>query len=74
MEVTIALSGAFRIGRFKEAVRDYPPGTRVRDVVEEMQFPDHLLGIVLINGVHAGIDDLLHEGDTLTLLPILGGG
>jgi hypothetical protein len=74
MKLTIQLHGVFRIGRFRETARDYPPGTRVREVVEELAIPDQLLGTVLINGAHAGIDDLLREGDVLSLLPILDGG
>lgn len=74
MEIRVRLYGVFRIDRFKDEVRDYPPGTTVREVVEDLRIPDRLLGIVLINGVHAGVDDLLTEGDVLTLLPLLGGG
>lgn len=74
MEIRIRLYGVFRIDRFKEEVRDYPLGTTVREVVEELRIPDRLLGIVLINGVHAGVDELLKDGDVLTLLPLLGGG
>jgi len=74
MKVRIKLYGVFRIDRFKEEVCDYPPGTTVRAVVEMLRISDQLLGIVLINGVHADVDDLLKEGDVLSLLPILGGG
>ncbi len=74
MQITVKLFGAFRVGRFKEEVREYPPGTRVREVVDEFRFPDHLLGIVVINDVHAGIDDVLQDGDTLSLMPMLDGG
>lgn len=74
MEIRIRLYGVFRIDRFKEEVRDYPLGTTVREVVEKLRIPGQLLGIVLINGVHAGVDDPLKDGDVLTLLPLLGGG
>ncbi len=74
MRVTVKLIGIFQTGRFKEAVCEYPADTCVRKVVDELLIPDPLLGIVLINDVHAGIDDLLHEGDTLCLMPLLDGG
>jgi molybdopterin converting factor small subunit len=74
MGIKIKLYGVFRIDRFKEEVRDYPPGIIVREVVEDLRIPDRLLGIVLINGIHAGVDDFLKDGDSLTLLPLLGGG
>jgi hypothetical protein len=74
MHVIIKLVGIFRMGRFNEAVREYPADTCVREVVDELRIPDPLLGIVLINDIHAGIDDVLNDGDTLCLLPLLDGG
>jgi len=74
VKITIRLFGVFRIGRFKEEVRDYPPGTTARAVVEQLRLPTPLLGTTLIGGVHAHLDDLLTEGDELTILPILEGG
>lgn len=74
MQITVKLVGAFQVGRFKEDVRCYPVGSSVQDVVDNLQLPQQILGIVLINGVHAGFDDVLSEGDRLTLLPILDGG
>lgn len=74
MQIQICLHGAFRRQRFAEQFRQLPPETRVREVVESLQLPDHLLGIILINGVHAGLDDLLKDGDILSLLPMVDGG
>jgi len=74
VKITVRLFGVFRIGRFKEEARDYPPGVDARAVVEDLQLPTRLLGTVLIKGVHASLDDQLADGDVLTLLPILGGG
>lgn len=74
MTVTIQLAGVFRNGRFNDTVREYPAATCVRTVVDELGIPGTLLGVVLINGIHAQIEDLLHDGDTLCLLPLLDGG
>lgn len=74
MDVTIKLVGTFRIGRFNQVVREYPAGTCVREVVAELRIPAPLLGIVLINDIHAGLEDLLNDGDTLCLLPFIDGG
>ena len=74
MKVIVKLVGAFRLGRFKEDVRDYQTGASIREVVDSLQLPEQILGIVLINGVHAEFEDILHEGDCLTILPILDGG
>jgi len=74
MNVTIKLIGAFRIGRFREEVREYPLATSVRELVDELRIPDQLLGIVLINDIHAGVEDLLNDNDTVCLLPFIDGG
>lgn len=74
MQIKVRLIGALRIDRFKEKVADYPVDTRVVEIVEQLQIPQRSLGTVLINGLHAGINDPLREGDTVALLPILGGG
>jgi hypothetical protein len=74
MKVTIKLIGVFQIGRFDEAVHDYPEGTSVRTLVEMLRLSTPLLGSVLINEIHAGVESLIHDGDTVCLLPFLDGG
>lgn len=74
MKVTIQLIGTFRIGRFEEVVREYPSATSVREIIDELRLSTPLLGTVLVNGIHAGFEDSLKDGDTVCLLPILGGG
>ncbi len=74
MKIKVKLVGLFRSELFKEECRDYPAGARVQDVIEDLVLPQKHLGIVLINGVHARVEDVLQEGDILSLLPILGGG
>lgn len=74
MQVTIRLIGAFRTERFKEKICEYPDGTRIEEIVNLLQISQRSLGSVLVNGVHARLDATLEEGDTLALLPILGGG
>lgn len=74
MQIIVRLIGPFRIDRFKEEIRDYSEGTRVDEIVEELKLSLPLLGIVLINGEHASVTHPLSDGDTLSLLPLLGGG
>ncbi|MBT1076456.1 MoaD/ThiS family protein [Geobacter grbiciae] len=74
MNVTIKLVGVFNIGRFKEEVRKYPLGTSVREVIDDLQIPPPLLGIVLINDSHAAVDNPLSDGDSVCLLPFIDGG
>lgn len=74
MKVTVKLVGPFRVDRFKEEERNYPDATTVQQVVDELKIPGSLLGIVLVNGLHTGVDHLLSDGDTLCLLPFIDGG
>lgn len=74
MQVTVKLFASFRLKWFKEAIKDYPQGTEVSEIVKEIGIPVNDLGIVLINGNHASLNDKLHEGDTVSLMPLIGGG
>ena len=74
IKVTVSLHGIFRIGRFKEQLCDYPSDSSVHNIIDALQIPVKLLGIILINGVHSDAETILHEGDTLMLLPLLEGG
>lgn len=74
MQIDVSLHGVFRIDRFKQRTCTYPDAVSARQVVDDLKIPHGLLGIVLINGIHATIDSPLSDGDRLTLLPLLDGG
>lgn len=74
MHITVSLHGVLRIDRFKREIRSYPVGSCVQNIIEDLKISPILLGIILINEVHANSDSLLHDGDTLMLLPLLEGG
>jgi len=74
MNITVKLVGIFCVGRFKKDVQEYPPGAKAVDVIDHLQLPKDVLGIILINGVHSGEQDILKDGDKLSLLPLLDGG
>ncbi|MDA3902115.1 MAG: MoaD/ThiS family protein [Desulfuromusa sp.] len=74
MNIKVRLFGLFRIDRFKEDIRSIPPGTSAQAVIDDLQLPATMLGIILINDIHAEASDLLSDGDCLTLLPLLDGG
>lgn len=74
MKITVKLFATFRVGRFKEDVRDYPPGTECCQVAEDLGISPDALGVILVNGRHAPVDRPLEEGDTLSLFPLVGGG
>ncbi len=68
------LHGPFRDGRFREEVREVPAGATPRTVAEALQLVVQAIGIVLIGGAHARLDDALAEGDVVSFLPHMGGG
>ena len=74
IRVNIKLVGLFSTGRFKQKDCSCQDGARIKDVIDELQIPLNLLGIVLINGIHADIDSPLKDEDALVLLPLLDGG
>lgn len=74
MRITVKLYASLRWKLFDEAVRECRPDALVGGVVDGLEIPRVDVGIVLINGLHAGWDEVLQEGDVLSLLPRMGGG
>lgn len=74
MQIKVRLIGALHIDRFKEQVVEYPDGFTVGEIAERLQISNRAMGIALVNGLHAHTSQALDDGDTLALLPILGGG
>lgn len=74
MKITIQLYATFRNGRFKEDLRDYTEGITSREVVADVGLNEGDLGMVLVNGRHAALEQALSHGDKLALFPLLGGG
>jgi len=74
MDIEVKLVGLFQAGRFKQKTCNYPAGTNVQQIFDDLQLPEQHLGIVLINGLHATRETVLYDGDRLALLPLLEGG
>lgn len=74
MKVTVKLFATFREGRFKVEERDCAAGATCRGIVADLGLAEEELGIVLVNGRHASLDQELKEGDTMSLFPMVGGG
>ena len=80
MQVTIHLLVSYRrylpeahraSGKYSE---ELAPGTRVADVLAGLAIPPDDPGTCLVNGLHAELDRVLQDGDTLTIFPAVGGG
>lgn len=74
MKITVKLFATFRQGRFTIEERDYPQGTTVADIVDDLGLPHGQLGILMINSRHVDLDRGLEEGETLAIFPLVGGG
>ncbi len=67
------LYASFRIGRFVSAVREYPDHSTIASIAQDLGIPEEYL-IRLRNGYHAPLDEEVHDGDTISFLPMLEGG
>jgi molybdopterin synthase sulfur carrier subunit len=74
MQINVKLFATFRVGRFAVEAREYAPGTRVVDVIRDLQIPEAQIGMIMLNNKHAEPDQALNDGDTLSLFPLVGGG
>jgi sulfur carrier protein len=49
-------------------------GATVGDALKFLTLEERFLAIILVNGVHAGPETVLREGDVLSIFPPLAGG
>jgi sulfur carrier protein ThiS len=68
------------IGHLKSMVNNQteltvPAGISVRDALALVHIPSEVVALVVINGVHqTDKDTVLHEGDVVKLMAVIGGG
>jgi len=74
MTITVKLFAHFRNGRFTVADKHYATTIDCRQVILELGFRLGEMGIVMVNGRHAKVDQPLQDRDTLALFPLVGGG
>jgi len=74
MQITVKLFAIFRSGRFKVAQQEHTPGTDCRKIMFSLGLTEEEIGVVLVNGRHAPLDQVLQDGETLALFPLVGGG
>jgi sulfur carrier protein ThiS len=80
MQVTVRLLASYR--RYQpqgcegqvDCAREVPPGTRVGDLLADLAIPPAEVYTFLVNGRHAGRDQILQAGDIISLFPAVGGG
>jgi len=48
--------------------------TRIQDILLRLKIPEQIPKIILINGVHGKKEQILKEGDILSVFPPVAGG
>ena len=48
--------------------------TRVEDILSKLKIPEEMPKIILVNGIHGKKDQVLKEGDILSVFPPVAGG
>jgi len=74
MKITVKLFATFRAGRFDIELRDYPEGTKVGQIVDELELSRDKLGILMVSNRHVDLERVLVDGETLAIFPLVGGG
>jgi len=74
IKITVKLFATFRVDRFDIAEREYPSGTTVGNIVDELGLPREQLGILMVSNRHVDLDRELADGETLAIFPLVGGG
>ncbi len=74
MQITVKLFATFRNDRFKVALQEHSAGTDCRAIVLDLGLTEEEIGVLLVNGRHATLGHVLHDGDTLSIFPLVGGG
>ena len=74
MQVKVKLFATFRKGRFREKDMELDESCTVGWVIDYLNLPREELGVVFLNGLAAEPEQVLHEGDTLSIFPMVGGG
>lgn len=79
MEVRLLLSSSLR-----RYVKDYDPvegikvlgakGKTVREILMELGIPQRDVKVVMIDGVHRGMDHVLEGNERVAVFPAIGGG
>ncbi len=74
MHIKINLFAPLRKDRFDSAQRDYPAGSTVLNVLNDLSIPENEAAIIFVNGRHADTDHVMLDGDALSIFPPIGGG
>ncbi len=78
MKITVKLFATLRhcIDESKKGtgILELPEKAKVRDVLEQLKIPRDIPKIILVNAKQKTDEEVLHEGDTLSVFPPIAGG
>lgn len=74
MKLEVRLFATFREGREKKYFLDLNEGITPRDIVNMLKIDEEEVAILLINGRDGKLETVLHDNDTVSLFPPMGGG
>ncbi len=74
MRVNVKLFAGFRKDRFAVRDLDVPAGACIHEIVDELHINAAEVGVILVNGRHAQLEQSLAPNDVLAIFPVIGGG
>lgn len=74
MKIQIKLFATLREGRGKVLEREYREGTKIKDILKDLNICEKDVAIILNKGISAKPDVIPIEGDYLSIFPPVGGG
>lgn len=72
--IKVKLFAILRINRFAEREITMPEGSRIADVIRQLEIAPEDVAFFLCNGKREESEKILTDGDTLSLFPLIGGG
>jgi len=74
MTVKVKLFANLRKQRFKESDLTCEEGALLSDLLDTLKIEKKRIGILLVNGRDAKLNQKLTTGDTVSIFPAVGGG
>ena len=74
MKIEVKLFAPLKAGRFEKAGVVLPEGSTVVDLLEKLDILPSDVGILAVNHREVAFHQKLKDGDSISILPFIGGG
>lgn len=74
MMVEVRLFATLREGRFKKKEMEFAEASSLGDLLRELKIAEEEVGILLVNGQNAKVEQKLAIQDVVSVFPPIGGG